>query len=119
MMTPNKTRFVTGTALAVSALLAGAMLLSACGKVGTLDRAPPMFGDEAKSEWSASSNPGGGSTVTMSMTSSTSRSTERASPDYNQKNKIQNPYTANKKIQDAPLEGFGNATSFNNNNPGS
>ena len=119
MMTPNKNRFVTGTALAVSALLAGAMLLSACGKLGPLDRAPPMFGDKAKAEWSASSNSDGGSTVTMSMSDSTSRSSEKALPDYNQKNQMQNPYTANKSPQDAPLEGFGNAATFNNNNPSS
>jgi len=119
MMTPNKNRFVTGTALAVSALLTGAMLLSACGKLGALDRAPPMFGDKAKAEWSASSNADGGSTVTMPMSAQTSRATERAAPDYNQKNQMTDPYRSNQKIEDAPLEGFGNATSFNNNNPSS
>lgn len=117
MMTPNKSRFVITSALAASALLAAAMGLSACGKLGTLDQAPPMFGDKAKSSWSSSQNSDGGTTVTTSE--SASRDTERALPDANDKNKMPDPYRGNKKIENAPLEGFGNATTFNNNDPAS
>ncbi|MGA9658887.1 MAG: hypothetical protein WBQ60_07295, partial [Asticcacaulis sp.] len=96
----------------LSAALMGAAALSACGKLGELEQAPPVFNKKAEASWSASKNPDGGSTVTMEATSS--RATERALPDANDKNKMENPYTAPKRIQDAPLEGFGNATSFNN-----
>lgn len=112
---PNKTRFVTSAALAGIALLGSAVLLSACGKLGTLETAPPLYGDDAKASWSASSNSDGGTTVTMD--SSASNETERALPDGNGKNKMVDPYRSNKKIQDAPLEGFGNGATFNNNSP--
>ena len=115
MMTAKKTRFVITGALAASALLAAVMGLSACGKLGTLDQAPPLYGDDAKSSWSVSHNADGGSTVTTSA--SASRDGERALPDANDKNKMPDPYRGNKKIENAPLEGFGNATSFNNNDP--
>jgi len=116
MMTPKQTRLVSSAALGGIALLGGALLLSACGKLGTLDQAPPMYGDEAKSSWSASKNPDGGSTATMEDTTA-SNETERALPDGNDKNKMEDPYRAHKKISEAPLEGFGNAATFNNNLP--
>ncbi len=115
MMTPNKSRILVTTALTASAILGTALLLSACGKLGTLEQAPPLYGSDAKSSWSVSHNPGGGDTATNS--SSASKDTERAKPDANGKNKMDNPYVGNKKIEDAPLEGFGNATTFNNNAP--
>ena len=116
MMTVNKTRVVTSAALTGMALLGGALLLSACGKLGTLEQAPPLYGDEAKASWSASKNAGGGSTATLED-SAASNETERALPQANDDNKMEDPYRANKKVQDAPLEGFGNATIFNNNTP--
>ncbi|MEI9906198.1 MAG: hypothetical protein WDN06_21530 [Asticcacaulis sp.] len=114
MRTLNQSRLVVTTALAASAILAASMLLGACGKLGSLEQAPPFYGDKAKADWS-SSNPGGGSTATNS--SSASKATERAGPDANGQNSMANPYTDNKKIENAPLEGFGNATQFNNNSP--
>ena len=57
----------------------------------------------------------GGTTVTTSE--SASRDTERALPDANGKNTMPDPYRGYKKISDAPLEGFGNAANFNNNDP--
>lgn len=116
MMTASKTRFVTSVALTGMALLGGAVLLSACGKLGTLEQAPPMYGDEAKASWSASKNAGGGSTATLEDTSAKTE-TERALPQANDDNKMEDPYRANRSVQDAPLEGFGNATRFDNNNP--
>ena len=115
MMTPAQTRLLVTSALTASALLAGALALSACGKLGALEQAPPLYGDEAKSSWSVSHNPGGGTTATNST--SASKDTEKAKPDANGKNAMDDPYKGNKKIEDAPLEGFGNATQFNNNNP--
>lgn len=115
MMTTKKTRFVMTSALAATALMAAALGLSACGKLGALEQAPPLYGDDAKSSWSVSHNSDGGTTVTTSASSS--RDTERALPDANDKNKMPDPYRGNKKIENAPLEGFGNATSFNNNDP--
>ncbi|MBW8881238.1 MAG: hypothetical protein JF615_07405, partial [Asticcacaulis sp.] len=63
--------------------------------------------------WSASSNADGGTTAVMDDTSA-SQSSERALPDANGKNKMEDPYRAPKKIQDAPLEGFGNNGTFTN-----
>ena len=114
MMTPQKSRLLVTSALIASAVLGASILLSACGKLGTLDEAPPLYGAKAKADWSAS-NPGGGSTATNST--SASKETEKAKPDANGKNQMPDPYTSNQKIQDAPLEGFGNATTFNNNTP--
>ncbi len=115
MMTPAKSRLLVTSALIATALLGGAFVLSACGKLGTLEQAPPLYGKDAKSEWSVSNNPGGGTTATNST--SASKATEKAQPDANGKNAMADPYTDNKKIEEAPLEGFGNATSFNNNTP--
>ncbi len=115
MMTPQKSRFLVTSALIASALLGGSLVLSACGKLGSLEEAPPLYGADAKSDWSASNLPGGGNTATMS--SSASKDTEKAKPDANGRNAMDDPYVGNKKVEDAPLEGFGNATTFNNNNP--
>ena len=115
MMTLNKSRLVVTTALLTSAILASTLLLSACGKIGSLEQAPPLYGADAKSSWSASNLPGGGNTATNST--SVSSDGEKALPDANGKNKMPDPYVGNKKVQDAPLEGFGNATQFNNNSP--
>ncbi len=110
MMTRNKARFLVTAALTTSALLGGAMLLSACGKLGTLEQAPPVYGDKAKSDWSTSRDASGGVTTTTSA--SASRDSERALPDGStDNNKVTDPYRGNKKVADAPLEGFGNAES--------
>lgn len=107
MMTPKKTRLaltiVLGAALAAS-------LLSACGKLGDLERAPPMMNKKAAAEWSTSQNPDGG--VTTTTDSSTSRATEKALPDADSKNSMENPYAVNKRPQDAPLEGQGSNNGF-------
>ncbi|ESQ77169.1 hypothetical protein [Asticcacaulis sp. AC402] len=116
MMTVNKTRLITSAALTGMALLGGALLLSACGKLGTLEQAPPVYGDDAKASWSASKNAGGGSTATLDD-SAAPNETERALPQADDDNRMDDPYRGNKKVQDAPLEGFGNATIFNNNTP--
>ena len=93
--------------LTLSALV-GASALSGCGKLATLDQAPPMWGDKAKAEWSTSSDSNGGVTTTTS--SSASRASERALPDGNGHNTSPtDPYKGNKPISEAPLEGFGNA----------
>ncbi len=116
MMTPAKTRFVIATALGATLILGAALGLSACGKLGSLQEAPPMFGRDAKSSWSASNsvsvskNATGGNTATLDD-SSASKESERAKPDKNDKNKSPDPYKGNKKVSDAPLEGFGNAES--------
>jgi|GEM_PF-1138580 len=109
MMTPKKTRLVISIAL--GAALLGASLLSACGKLGDLERAPPVMNKKAAAEWSTSRNPDGG--VTTTTDSSTSRTSERALPDADSKNSMENPYAVNKRIQDAPLEGTGHNTGFN------
>ncbi len=112
MMTPTQTRIVVIAALGATIALGA----SACGKVGNLEQAPPLYGKEAKASYSASKNAGGGDTATLEN-SSASRETERAKPDANDVNKSQDPYRSNKNVADAPLEGFGNATTFNNNTP--
>ncbi|MGN6209770.1 hypothetical protein [Asticcacaulis sp.] len=108
MMTPKTTRLLTMSAL--GAALVGASLLSACGKLGDLERAPPMMNKKAAAEWSTSQNPDGG--VTTTTDSSTSRATEKATPDADAKNSMENPYAVNKRIQDAPLEGTGSNNGF-------
>lgn len=107
-----KARLVVVTVLGVAI----AVGVSACGKMGQLEQAPPMIGKDAKSSYSVSKNSGGGDTATLDDTSS-SKETERAKPDINDVNKQKDPYRGNKSVADAPLEGFGNATSFNNNTP--
>jgi len=110
MMTRNKTRFVVTTALGVTALLGASMVLSACGRLGELEQAPPMMNKKAEAQWSTSHNPDGG--ITTTTDSSSSKASERALPDADAANSMDNPYTTQKRIQDAPLEGFGNATTF-------
>ena len=108
MMTVKKTRFVISVAL--GAALLGASMLSACGKLGDLERAPPVMNRKAAAEWSTSRNPDGG--VTTTTDSSTSRTSERALPDADSKNSMENPYAVNKRIQDVPLEGTGSNNGF-------
>lgn len=102
MKSPNKTRILIATAAGATLILTG---LSACGKVGHLEQAPPMYGSAAKSSWSASQLPGGGSEATNST--SASKDSERAKPDANGPNNspLNKPGQGN-----TPLEGFGNAT---------
>ncbi|ESQ85939.1 hypothetical protein AEAC466_01795 [Asticcacaulis sp. AC466] len=104
MMPPRKSRFVMLAALAAVASVA----ISACGKLGTLEQAPPIMNKKAEQSWSASKNADGG--VTLTTDSSSSRASERATPDADSSNSMENPYTVNKRIADAPLEGFGNNT---------
>ena len=119
MMTPNKTRLVT--TLALGAVLIGASALSACGKLGNLEQAPPLFGRGAASSAAAagpavSKNASGGDTATLDD-SNVKRETERAKPDKNARPTASDYYTNNTKVQDAPLEGFGNAARVDNNTP--
>ncbi len=119
MMTPAKTRLVT--TLALGAVLVAASALSACGKLGTLEQAPPLFGRGAASSSSSSGpavskNANGGDTATLDGTNA-KRETERAKPEKNARPKASDYYTNNTKVQDAPLEGFGNAARVDNNNP--
>lgn len=102
MMSPNKTRILIATAGAAALILTA---LSACGKMGHLEQAPPLYGQAAKSSWSASQLPDGGNQATNS--SSASKATERALPDANGPNNspINKPGQGN-----GQLEGFGNAT---------
>ncbi|MGZ3304864.1 MAG: hypothetical protein ACXU8U_03300 [Asticcacaulis sp.] len=120
MMTPKKTRFLVAAALSGSMLAAAALTLSACGKMGSLETAPPLYGAKAKAQWSAnhsgdtlssssSSLSGGGNQATLEPTADTPKETEKALPDANGKNKMANPYTANVTPSQAPIEGTGNA----------
>lgn len=93
-----KSRLAIGTALAMVAVAA----LSACGKQGELQVAPPMFNDEAAAEWSASNDPLNGA----------KRKTERALPDADGDNNMPDPYRQNVPVSQAPLEGFGNAQRY-------
>ena len=115
MMTPQKTRFLVAAALTGTLLAAGALGLSACGKMGALETAPPMMNDKAKARWdvshsgdalSSTSLSGGGNMTTLEPTAATKKETEKALPDANGKNTMPNPYTAKTS---APLEGTGNA----------
>lgn len=108
MMTPKTTRLLTISALGVA--LIGASLLSACGKLGDLEKAPPMMNKKAEATWSTSHNPDGG--VTTTTETSTSRASEKALPDADSKNSMENPYAVNKRIQDVPLEGTGSNNGF-------
>lgn len=87
-----KSRFVTGTIIVLTA----SALLSACGKQGELQVAPPIFGD------AASEDPLNGAP----------RKTERALPDANAENRMPDPYRQNVPVSKAPLEGFGNAQRY-------
>ena len=117
MMTPNKTRFLVAAALTGSLLAASALGLSACGKLGSLESAPPMFNPTAKAQWdqshsgdsiSSTSLSGGGNMTTLSPTSATSKSSEKALPDANGPNHMPNPYTQIGPSSQ-PIEGTGNA----------
>jgi hypothetical protein len=102
MMTARKTRILMAVAVGGTLILTG---LSACGKLGHLEQAPPVYGQAAKSSWSASQLPGGGSEATNS--SSASKESERALPDPNGPNN--SPLG---KPGKGGLEGFGNATKY-------
>jgi hypothetical protein len=102
MKSPNKTRILIATAAGAALVLTG---LSACGKMGHLEQAPPMYGKDAKSSWSASQTSGGGNEATNST--SASKETERALPDANGPNNSPLNKPGQGKGQ---LEGFGNAT---------
>jgi predicted small lipoprotein YifL len=102
MMTPQKRRFLVAAALTGTVLTAAALGLSACGKMGPLESAPPMYNDKAKAKWdqnhsgdsiSSQNLPGGGNEATLAPTSSTSKETEKALPDANGPNTMPNPYT--------------------------
>lgn len=117
MMTPNTTRFLVASALTGTLLVTAGLGLSACGKLGSLDTAPPMFNPKAKAQWeqshsgdsvSSTSLSGGGNMTTLSPTASTSRETEKALPDANGKNNMPNPYTQIGPSSQ-PIEGTGNA----------
>ena len=108
MMTVKKTRFVISVAL--GAALLGASMLSACGKLGDLQKAPPIMNEKAAADWSTSHNPDGG--VTTTTDTSTSRASEKALPDADSKNSMENPYAVNKRPQDVPLEGTGSNNGF-------
>ncbi len=85
-----------------SAVLLAVTLLSACGKQGELQVAPPILNSDAAAEWSASADPLNGAT----------RKTERALPDANSENRMADPYRQNVPVSKAPLEGFGNAQRY-------
>lgn len=106
MMNRSQYRILTA-ALLTAGVLAASLTLSACGKLGDLKQAPPMFNKKAELQWSTSQNSGGGTTTTTD--DSRSADSEKAKPDSNDMNRVPNPYTGNKSISDAPLEGFGNA----------
>jgi len=74
--------------LAISALLAACAIVSSCGLPGPLEKAPPIYDKDGKP---------------------VKRETEKSLPTAGQKNTMPNPYTDNKSIRDAPLEGTGNA----------
>lgn len=73
-------RLVIGCAL----ILVG---LSACGRVGPLETAPPIFDKDGKP---------------------VARETEKSTPTANQVNQMPDPYQ-NTSVRQAPLEGTGNA----------
>ena len=102
----NRNKLLAAAALS-GALIAASLILSACGKVGDLKQAPPMFNHKAELSWSTSQNSDGGTTTTTD--DSRSADSEKAKPDANDMNRVPNPYVGNKSISDAPLEGFGNA----------
>jgi len=106
MTNRSQLRLLAAAALS-GAVLAASLALSACGKLGTLEQAPPMFNRKAELSWSTSQNSSGGTTTTTD--DSRSANSEKAKPDANDMNRVPNPYTGAKSISDAPLEGFGNA----------
>ena len=73
-------------------LMAGAIFLvgglSACGRQGPLETAPPIFDKDGKA---------------------VKRDTEKAEPSAKQANQSPDPYTQNTSVRNAPLEGTGNA----------
>jgi hypothetical protein len=87
-----KSRIVAGMAI----LFVAAATLSACGKQGELQVAPPLLSD------STSDDPLNGA----------KRRTERALPDADGPNNMPDPYRQNVPVSQAPLEGFGNAQRY-------
>lgn len=73
--------------------------LSACGKQGDLDKAPPLWGKAAKAERDA-----------IKTAEAQGKKTERALPRADDRKEPGDPYYSNNvKVQDAPLEGTGNS----------
>lgn len=74
--------------LSLLAVVALGLSLSACGREGPLEKAPPIFDKDGKE---------------------VKRETEKSLPGAKDKNKSPDPYTINKPIRNQPLEGTGNA----------
>lgn len=95
-MTLMKSRVKT---VLMAGAAAGLMLsLSACGKQGDLETAPPLWGDRAKAEVEA-----------RKKAQAEGKATERALPRKEFKNEMEDPYQENKKVSEAPIEGTGNS----------
>lgn len=82
------------TTLALFAVLS----LTACGKRGDLEAAPPLWGERAREEVAA-----------KKKAQAEGKATERALPRADQRNEMKDPYQENLKVSDAPIEGTGNA----------
>lgn len=76
------------TSIMAVGLLGLSLALSACGREGPLEKAPPIFDKDGKP---------------------VARETEKAKPTAKQKNAMPDPYTRNVSVRDAPIEGTGNA----------
>jgi len=74
------------------------LTLSACGKQGDLETAPPLWGERARAEVAA-----------KKKAQAEGKATERALPRGDQRNEMPDPYQQNRKVSDAPIEGTGNA----------
>jgi predicted small lipoprotein YifL len=72
--------------------LAIAVSMSACGREGPLEKAPPIFDKNGKE---------------------VKRETEKALPTAKGKNNSPDPYTTNVPVRSQPLEGTGNAQGHN------
>jgi predicted small lipoprotein YifL len=84
--------------IAISLGLALALSVTACGRQGDLETAPPLWGERAKAEIAA-----------KKKAEAEGKATERALPRAEYKNEMPDPYQQNKRVSDAPLEGTGNA----------
>ncbi|WP_373295600.1 MULTISPECIES: hypothetical protein [Asticcacaulis] len=88
--------------LGKAALILGVAMglgLSACGKQGELEKAPPLWGKEAKAEREA-----------IKTAEAQGKKTEKSLPRASDKPAAADPYYSNNvKVQDAPLEGTGNS----------
>ena len=78
--------------------IAGIVMLTACGKIGTLDRPAPLAGARAKADWAAQQK-------AASQAAASAKAHKQNEPDRLPPDRIQDPYTMSGPERAHPIPG--------------